>query len=146
MSLQQVNVVEIIETEDVRVEITRTVATVVEAGAKQGPPGPPGPSGSTIDLPFSWGDASPSPIGAVSGLIVAASIIITTPFDGVGASLTIGTLGSPALIMPADSNYPGFASRYEVNPGLFVSGQLYLTIDPGAGATQGAGRVYLEVI
>lgn len=112
---------------------------------RQGPPGPAGPQGPAIDLPFSYGDASPAIVATVMGTVVAVSVVITTPFDGTGAAISVGTSGSPELLMPEAQNYPDSVARYEANPGQYVSGNVLVFITPGSGASTGAGMIYVEV-
>ncbi len=155
--LQQITTVEVIESEDVRVEIPRTRVEVVTA-EKQGPAGPTGPQGpmgpagspgATYSADFAWGDATPIVVMSVplNYLIVAASVVIENEFDGAGAAITIGLTSDADVLMPADGNYPDTEGRYEHNPGVRATdGLIYLTIVPGAGATQGSGTIYVEAV
>lgn len=98
-----------------------------------------------IDLPFAFGDATPSAIGEHEGVFIATSIVITEAFNGTGAALSIGSMGDHELLMPAAANVPGEVGRYEFNPSLRLSPTaLFLFITPGFGATQGRGVVYME--
>lgn len=130
--------------------IPPAVQVVIETNAVQGPPGPPGPPGvpganAAIDLPFSWGDVSPAVIATAIGTVVSVSVIITTPFNGVGAQISVGTDADHELFMPVTGNFPDVEARFEANPGEFVSGNVKLFFTPGSGASAGAGIVYLEI-
>lgn len=116
---------------------------IVEA-AEQGPPGPPGANGSGgIEFPFAWGDASPRQIViAVAGkLIYGVQIHIATAFDGVGASLTVGDAGQTDRLMSVYKSDPNTAGTYTASPAhrYGVATPILLTINPGAGASAGAG-------
>lgn len=128
----------------------RERASMVIAAGKQGPrgvPGPPGAGEGGISLPFAFGDATPSEIGEYEGVFIATSIVITEPFNGAGAALSVGTMSDPELLMPADGNQPDVAGRHEANPSLRIPlTSLYLFITPGIGATQGRGIIYLESV
>lgn len=128
--------------------------TVVAGGAAmgvQGPQGEPGLSGGGTIPPvaFSYGDAA----GTIytpgdAGTLTTARVVITTPFDGAGAALILGTVGDPDGIMPATDNDPTEAGEYEATADFpLAAGEgIRLTITPGAGASQGAGLIYLEFI
>ncbi len=112
----------------------------------QGPRGLPGEA-SRIIFPFAYGDASPAIAASVAGLVVAAAIIITVPFDGVGANLSLGDGTVSDRLLPANCIDPYTVATYEANlPHSYtVTTAILLSITPGAGATQGAGFVVLEV-
>lgn len=128
--------------------VTTAAETVIVSSAEQGPEGPPGPPGATggsFDVAFSYGDASPVLIGVLNGVVISASVVIQTPFNGVLPTLSIGTLTQPSLIMTSAGVFPDELGRFESNPGVTVNDSLYLYITPGLGASQGSGVVYLEV-
>jgi len=110
---------------------------------------PISPVQNAIVMPFSWGDASPKPIATVAAgaTIFTAQIVIIVPFNGVDCALQLGTLEDPDRLIAANQNDPTFAAEYETNPGLlfFGSTDLYLTITPGSGCTQGNGFILIEV-
>lgn len=130
---------------------TTVSEVVIVSSAEQGPEGPPGPQGppgavgGSFDINFNFGDASPALIGALNGVVISASIVIQTSFNGVSPALSIGTLSQPSLIMSSGGVFPEEVGRYESNPGVAVNDSLYLYITPGLGASQGSGVVYLEV-
>ncbi len=105
--------------------------------------------GGVINVPFSYGDASPKPIALLPAntTIFTATIVITASFNGVGAALTLGDADVGDRLISASDNAPSQEAEYETNPGFTYSTatQILLTINPGAGATSGAGYVLLEV-
>lgn len=99
---------------------------------------------------FTFGVPSPMLLHTVQGptLLAGVELDIRTPFNGVGAQLSIGQPGQPDRFMLAGENDPAFAAQYEVFPNLELApGEgIYLFITPGAGATAGAGVVILNLI
>jgi hypothetical protein len=140
---QAVDVVEIRSTGTVLVEQAQTI--VVAAGS-QGPAGPPGAAGApAIEMNFAFGDASPAVITLAEAgkVIYNVNLHITVPFDGAGASLTVGDAAEPDRFMKAYENDPTQVGSNETNPAYQygVGTQVILTIMPGGGASQGAGLV-----
>jgi hypothetical protein len=104
---------------------------------------------SVVVVPFTFATASPlvlAPVGT-SSPVVRAGIRIDVGFDGVGASLEIGTTASPGIVLGTGDNLPAFPGQYEVDFVDSFAGPdtLQLTIVPGAGATRGSGVVYYEL-
>lgn len=99
---------------------------------------------------FSFGDASPAPVFTASAgcTDVLARIVIDTPFNGAGAALKLGTSTAPEALIAAANNDPTTAAGYESAPDVaLASGEaIVLTITPGTGATQGAGRIIFDSI
>jgi hypothetical protein len=102
-----------------------------------------------IEVPFNYGDASPKPLGIVlaNKLVLSCSIRITTAFDGIGATLKVGSATTPDDIMTDTDNSPGVMSSWSSNPNTVygVDESVYLTINMGAGATAGSGLLILTV-
>lgn len=100
-------------------------------------------------IPFAWGDATPKPLFTVRAgkRIPLVSVVVTTAFDGAGAALTIGDANDTDRLMTADQNDPASVWTYEATPGYAYASDtaLTLSITPGAGATAGAGTVYIEL-
>lgn len=127
--------------------------TIVEV-ATPGVQGLPGAAGSGagvtegIEAAFAFGDASPNTVYTLpdARVIVRARIVIDTPFDGAGAALALGTAGAPDALIAAADNDPANAATYETSPNLqLATGSVVrIAITPGAGATQGAGRIFLD--
>lgn len=104
---------------------------------------------AVVVVPFSFATPSPFDLASVgpSAPVVRAGIRIDVGFDGVGASLEIGTAASPALILGPGENLPAVPDQYE-NDAVVTFGApatLQLRITPGAGATRGSGVVYFEL-
>lgn len=138
----------------VTLQTTNTI--VVSTPGMQGVPGPAGASGSAgsdpgrVVVPFAYGDATPQPVftAPAAGTDLLVRLVVDTPFNGAGATLQLGTTSNPGLLMPANYNDPTTAATYEAAPdATLASGeQIVLTITPGAGATQGAGRIIFDSI
>lgn len=112
----------------------------------RGERGDPGGGESIIELPFSYGDASPKLIGsAVKGLIVRASIAITEAFD-TPSTLQLGTLQNPSLLINNQQNLAMAIGEYQQRPMITLSvfTQFVLSISLGAGNTKGKGFVFID--
>ena len=116
----------------------------------KGAPGPAGLNGSgMLEIPFAYGDATPKTLttAAANKTIISASIYIITPFNGTGASLKIGDATVTDNLMKITEVDPSTVGGFTVNPSLKygTSTALILSINQGAGATQGAGIVLLQI-
>jgi hypothetical protein len=127
----------------------RGTVTVTTAG----PQGPPGQNGDTIaPISFAFGDATPAVVHTttVAGTFTTVRVIFDTGFNGTGATIALGTVASPQALLATNQNDPSAiaASEYEVTPDLHVSAgtAIRLSITPGSGASQGAGRILLTFI
>lgn len=102
--------------------------------------------GRTI-VGFSFGDA-PHAIYVVPDdrLAFLVRLVIDTPFDGAGSAIAVGTAADAGALMPTNANDPTVATSYEFasNTELALGDSVQLTITPGSGATQGAGRIILD--
>ena len=121
-----------------------------------GPPGPPGADGqpgadAAGQIPphaFAWGDAPQAVFTAgADGVLTVCRLQMTTPVNGAGASLIVGTAAVPDAALPASWNNPYTAYEFENTPDLaLVAGeQVLLTITPGT-ASQGAGLLFLAFL
>lgn len=111
--------------------------------------GPPGADGApSIRHSFSFGDATPFAFATpASGVTLQrCRVIIDTAFNGVGASISVGSSATPDLLMPSSGLLPGVAGSYETSPDLKLNAALALSIfiTPGSGASAGAGRIIIE--
>lgn len=101
-------------------------------------------------IPFSWGDATPAVLGVfeVGKIIYSISLVILEPFDGIGASLSIGVDGNADLFMATNECDPKTAEVYSVTPGykFAVEKTVKLFITPGAGATKGNGVIMINYL
>lgn len=124
-----------------RVNILRPVA---------GAQGPLGNAFSPIVVGFSFGDASPVVLYTLpqASYVGNVTLDIQTPFNGVGAVLSVGVGGDLQALLPLGHNDPSQALQYETSPGVFLPGgtQLLLAITPGTGATQGSGAVVIDLL
>ena len=109
----------------------------------------PTPVEGLMKFPFSFGDASPMPVYTTTAgqTVFTAQIVIQVPFNGVGASLSLGDAVVSDRLIRVDQVDPTFAAEYEANPGYTYASAtpIILTIVPGAGCTQGSGYILLEV-
>lgn len=126
------------------------VVQIVDEGP-QGPPGDDGAAGGSIaPIAFSYGDASPSTIYTTTdaGTLTVVRVVIDTALNGTGAALKLGTIADDDALMTTAENDPSTVADYETTPDLHLSAGtvVRLTITPGSGATQGAGRVLLTFI
>jgi hypothetical protein len=104
---------------------------------------------SGVAVLFAFNTPSPLVLGALAAgaRIVRAAIVVSTPFDDNAATLSLGTPGSPALVLATTDNRPSVASQYETDliTTIGAPDTLQLTISPGA-STQGGGFVFFETI
>lgn len=138
-----------------RIEVQGVAVEILEAGIQgpagaQGIQGIPGPSGAgVLEIAFAFGDATPKNlvVATANKQVYSVGIHIHTAFNGTGAALSVGDSGDPSRLMGAAMNDPAVAGSYEAAPNhRYGAGtQLLLTITPGAGASQGAGIVTLQI-
>lgn len=104
---------------------------------------------SVIELPFAYGDASPSTIvSAPTGKVIyEVEIAITQTFDGVGAALKVGDGSVSDRLMKTTENDPTQVGSNKTAPAYSYGSAtaVLLTITPGAGATQGRGVVFVRI-
>jgi hypothetical protein len=108
------------------------------------------PSGGIVfELNFSYGDATPALITSVpiGGMITQVDLILLTPFDGVGAVISVGTELVLDNLMSISQNDLSVASTYITKPGLVCSSLtgVYLHMVQGAGASAGNGVILVSV-
>jgi hypothetical protein len=131
---------------------TPDVLVLSRPGAR-GPAGPVGPAGAggngAFHLAFVFNDVTMLPLTVVpaGARVTAAKLFVTTPFDGTGAQLSIGSSATPDLVMSAADCDAATAAVFESSPGVSFGSdtELYLHITAGVGASQGAGVVHLEI-
>lgn len=152
----------IVSSEGQRVVVTADRQTVVSRQPRQragvavaaGPQGPRGPAGSSAGvnppINFSFGDASPVPVLtlAVDSEIASVQLEIEQAFNGVGASIRLGTAAEPGLLLDAWQSDPSTAGVYETTPRVQLPAgtALVLTIVPGSGASAGTGQFLINSI
>ena len=114
------------------------------------PPSPASPQNIADDPPinFGFGDVSHRLIMPLIGAHVVQRITIAVDiaFNGVGAVLNIGTADVPSLLFPAARINLAVAAEYQVGGSIAVAApdSIYLTLNAGIGASQGAGRIFIE--
>jgi hypothetical protein len=127
----------------------------VQTGTALPPPLPaPAPgagSNAGLDsapLAFAFGDASPRNMLPVlaNQTVLQVNINITTPFNGAGASFSLGTFAQPELLVSPQNVDLGIPTEFEVNPNVLLTAptDIVLTLNAGAGATQGAGWLVIQ--
>lgn len=127
----------------------RAPVEIVQRG-RQGPPGPAGTSGDGL-LPavnFAFGDASSVVVTTTADDSVEVTRLvleIETPFNGTGATISVGTLAQPTLLMTTEQNTPYIAATFDLAPGVELSPStgIYLTINAGT-ASQGSGKLVIS--
>jgi len=132
----------------VTLEREETIVEVSSPGP-QGRRGETGATGGTLaPINFSYGDATPKLLYTPTDNVVIdlAQIVLRTVFDGVGASLSVGTMADHESVISLNSNDPYEAATYETSPEKQLSSgeSLYLFITSGTGATQGSGQIVLS--
>jgi hypothetical protein len=126
------------------VEDSVTLLTAVE----QGPEGSGGGSAALPPVAFAFGDASPRSVYTppVGVLVKSVRLLVDIAFNGAGAALQLQA--GAKVLMPAGLNDPLTKGEYDSSPQADVAAgtPFVLTINPGAGATQGAGRLIFETL
>lgn len=123
---------------------------VIEAGT-QGPPGPQGPSGTTTPpIFFAYGDVASRLVVQVPRptLALCVNLIVTEAFNGVGATVSVGTAAQAESLVPANKSQLDIATEFESDPNVVLGSgdDIYLYLTPGAGATHGAGYLVIDRI
>lgn len=100
-------------------------------------------------IDFTFGDATPAPIYTLTenAANVLLRVVIRTPFNGVGAALSLVAASGPTLLASSDIA-PSVAGGYEAAPDaiLLAGDVIQLVITPGTGATAGAGFIVVDTI
>lgn len=113
-----------------------------------GIPGPPGTNEDVL-INFSYGDATPQLIASLGAgdLVVSSQLVIEDAFNGIGASISIGTLGDPDAVFPSSGVLLSEEGIYIVDVSLVISipTDLYLFITPGSAASAGSGFLFLSI-
>ena len=127
------------------VTITQQSPLIVVSVAEQGIPGAAGLGAIRKD--FGFGDSTPDLIVMANAgdVVYEVEIVIMTPFDGTGATLTIGDSAQNDRLMQSTQNDPATPATYGAIPDYKYSAvtPINLYISPGAGATQGAGFILI---
>ena len=126
-----------------------TIRADIQIGLRgpAGPQGLPG-SGSTVQLNFAYGDATPVTLLTLSPgqTLFLTECIITEAFDGVGSTLSVGTDADHDQFLSAlaidSATSASYQSHQVLQAGLSTLIKLFIT--PGSGASRGAGFVLLH--
>lgn len=110
---------------------------------------PAGAAQLAIEVPFSYGDASPKILAQVpqDKVVLSSSMVILEAFDGVLSELSVGSLAQPDDIMSTTDNVAQIAATWSNTPNTVYSAptDIYLTINNGSGATQGRGIIVINI-
>jgi len=99
------------------------------------------------EVVFNFGDATPKNIYLVAAnkIIISVSIIITTAFDDVSSTLSLGRLGFVNELLATTDNLPSVAGTYTDEPGIKYGSATQITLSISSGtSTQGSGLVIVE--
>lgn len=114
----------------------------------RGPPGPAGITAAGLAVPFSFGDASPRVAFPTTSrtLLQSVSILLVTPFDGMGAGVTVGLAGSPDLFLHSSQIDVGVTAEFSAEPNVILNPgeDVQISISPGVGATRGDGFITIQ--
>lgn len=118
---------------------------------QRGPTGPRGADGATLaPIPFEFNNASPRIVHILTAdaLVLSVALSITEVFDGDGASVQIGTANNSSLLMEETDSDVSQEIDFENDcfEQLTDGTEILITINPGAGATRGAGFLILGIV
>lgn len=103
-------------------------------------------SGSAT-ISFDYGDATPKNLNVIpaNAVVTDVTLIITTPFNGTGGSISIGDAAVNNRLMLTSDNTVYVTGTYSVEPGYKYSSstQLLLYITPGS-SSAGSGLVIIN--
>ena len=100
-------------------------------------------------LTFAYGDATPEVIFTcgTDDVILSVELAIITPFNGVGATLSVGDVGVNDRLMSIAENMSNISGTYITTPlhnySAVTTVALYIT--PGAGASAGNGFIKIFI-
>ena len=80
--------------------------------------------------------------------MTSVRIVILTSFNGIGASLSVGSVaGSYIELLDILDINPTILSVWNTSPGIqyILATDVYISIIPGAGCTQGYGEVIITI-
>lgn len=83
-----------------------------------------------------------------AGKVVGLKIHVETPYNGANSSIAVGTGAEPELLAAFTDSDASQAAEFGISCyEEFAEGdEIIITNNPGAGASQGAGQVILEVV
>jgi hypothetical protein len=110
--------------------------------------GPKGESGAGQSFGIAFGDVADRAVFTMPrpGLVQSVCLNITTAWDGAGAALAVKA--GAIDLMPAAGNDPGMVAVFEWTPAVHLAAdaQIRMLNTAGAGATQGAGLLVLDIV
>lgn len=99
---------------------------------------------------FAFGDGSPATIWTTPHalMVTKVRVKVEAAFNGTGASVQVGTTGSPGLLLPVGASLlSALASHeYTADEALAAGVAVRITITPGSGASAGAGKIIIDSI
>lgn len=127
----------------------------VQIGTPVPPPAPgplpsPGSNAGNSSQPinFSHGDASPRIALSLltNQTVLQVNINVVEPFNGAGASFSLGTFAQPDLLVAPTQIDLGIPTEFDINPNVLLTAptDIVLTVIAGIGATQGSGWLVIE--
>ena len=106
--------------------------------------------GGFVQIPFEFNNVSPRVVYTLPSamIVISATLSVKTAFDGIGASLKVGTVQNPELLIAEADNAPSFVTSFGVEMYEELAGgtEIIITTFPGAGASAGAGNLILETV
>lgn len=100
----------------------------------------------SFEWPFNWGDASPRGLFTLAAgkHVYEVKLVITTPFNGTAASVSVGDLGNLDRLLDEQESDVRMAETFEVAPAYAYNADtvLQLRITP-SDSTQGSGIVII---
>lgn len=94
---------------------------------------------------FDWGDVNPLPVGTVPGgrLVTRVELYVETAFSDAATTLSVGTAGDPAELLPLALCRPTEEGLYETAPCVeyLTDTEVVLGINRGGGEGSGGGLV-----
>lgn len=134
--------------EIIRVQVSPSPLQIKTIGIPGGAILPPPPL-PQFEMAYSYGNVTPKFLLTVPAgkRVLSIELTVEVPFDGVGASLSIGTLANPDQLVTAEQNNPYEVACYEICADVLYTSAavLYLTINPGTDPTQGSGFIKIDI-
>jgi len=101
-----------------------------------------------FEYTFNYGDATPRLLLTIPAnkVIISCAIFITTGFNGVGATVSIGDASNYNSIMATTDSNVSMETNWSTNPGVVfgTATPIYISITAGSGATAGSGLLTLS--
>jgi hypothetical protein len=116
---------------------------------EQNQPTPPSPGrldSPSVDFDYTSPPTIQFDVAAIGDIILRADVVIVTAFNDPNATIALGTIANPGILLPANSIDPTTIGTYS-NSGDFpmtTTTGFLLQVSPGA-STQGAGVVVITI-